>query len=142
MARIRIDLPTSLPFKTEIPVLLGHINSFNHLDNAQLLTIVSEAQARFIESLGFTEKDVEGAEIIVADTALQYRSEAFRGEILQVEMTAVDFHDYGCDVTWRMAEKASGREVARGRTGIVFYDNEAQRKVGVPGGFRRCFPSV
>lgn len=139
MARIRIDLPTGLPFMTEIPVLLGHINSLNHLDNAQLLTIVSEARARFLESIGFSEKDVEGAEIIVADTALQYRSEAFRGETMQVEMGAVDFNAFGCDLAWRMADKVSGREVARGRTGIVFYDKETRRKVAVPSGFRQRF---
>lgn len=142
MARIKIELPPALPFATEIPLLLSHINNFNHLDNAQLLGLVSEARTRFVKSLGFSEDDVEGAGVIVADAALQYRSEAFHGETLVIEMGATDFSDFGCDLVWRMSERSEGREVARGKTGIVFYDYAARRKMPVPAGFRRHFPSV
>ena len=43
---------------------------------------------------------------------------------------------------WRMAEAASGREVARGKTGIVFFDYGERRKVAVPEGFRRRFAAA
>ena len=111
MARIRIELPDRFAFSTAIPLLISHINYGNHLDNAQLLGVVSEARLRFLKSLGYTELDVEGVGIIVADAALQYRSEAFHGETMQVEMAATDFGEYGCDLVWRMADAATGREV-------------------------------
>mgnify|MGYP005750086195 FL=1 len=139
MARIRIDLPDHFGFSTAITLLLSHINYGNHLDNAQLLGVVSEARLRLLKSMGYSELDVEGAGIIVADAALQYRSEAFHGETMKVEMAAIDFHDFGCDLVWRMSEAESGREVARGKTGIVFFDYRSRSKVAAPPGFRARF---
>lgn len=43
MSRIQIELPESLPFSTEITLYLSHMNYGGHLDNALLLTVVSEA---------------------------------------------------------------------------------------------------
>ena len=48
MPRIRIDLPEHFNFVTEISVLIGHVNYGNHLDNALLLSLVSEARVRFL----------------------------------------------------------------------------------------------
>ena len=57
-------------------------------------------------------------------------------------MGVADFHEHGCDLVWRMTEAASGREVARGKTGIVFFDYGERRKVAVPEGFRRRFAAA
>ncbi len=139
MARIQIDLPERFAFATEIPLYLSHMNYGGHLDNALLLTVVSEARVRWLKSMGYGELDVEGLGIIVADAALQYKSEAFHGEVMQVEMAAREFGKYGCDLVWRMRERDSGREVGRGKTGIVFFDYGARKIAGVPDGFRRRF---
>ena len=50
----------------------------------------------------------------------QYKSEAFYGETMQVDMVPDDFNKYGFDLVFRLQDKASGREVARGKTGVVF----------------------
>lgn len=137
MARIQIDLPDSLPFATDLPLYLSHMNYGGHLDNALLLTLVSEARARFFKSLGYTELNVEGVGIVVSDAAVQYRSEAFHGETMVVRMAAAEFNRYGCDLLWRMADQATGREVARGKTGIVFFDYGTRKVAPVPAEFRR-----
>jgi acyl-CoA thioester hydrolase len=136
MARLQIDIPESFPFSTEVEIYLSHINYGGHLDNALLLTVVSEARVRFLKSLGYSELDVEGVGIIVADAAVQYRSEAFHGEVVVVRMAAVEFSKYGCDLVWCMNERSSMREVARGKTGIVFFDYAARRVAEVPQKFR------
>lgn len=137
MARIQIELPAQLPFSTEITLYLSHMNYGGHLDNALLLTIVSEARARFFKSLGYTELDVEGVGIIVSDAALQYRSEAFHGEVMVVRMGAAEFGSKGCDLLWCMNEKTTNREVARGKTGIVFFDYTTRKIAPVPDNFRQ-----
>jgi 4-hydroxybenzoyl-CoA thioesterase len=38
---------------------------------------------------------------------------------------------------WQASDKASGREVARGKTGILFFDYTARRPAPVPEGFRQ-----
>ena len=135
MARIKIDLPESFTFSTEIPIYIGHINYGHHLDNAQLISLVSEARVRYFKSMGYSELDVEGVGIVVADVAAQYRSEAFHGETLRVDMTANDFNKYGCDLVWRLSDQASGREVARGKHGIIFFDYTARKATSVPRAF-------
>lgn len=137
MPRIQIDLPEHLPFATEITLYLSHMNYGGHLDNALLLSVVSEARARFFQSMGYSELNVEGVGIIVADAALQYRSEAFHGEVMVVRMGAADFGGKGCDLLWQMSEKSSEREVARGKTGIVFFDYAARKPAAVPESFRQ-----
>ena len=102
-----------------------------------LLTLVSDARARYFQSLGSTEMNVEGVGIVVADAAVQYRSEAFHGEIMVVYKAAADFNKYGCDVLWRMDDKVSAREVTRGKTGIVFFNYGARKVVPAPDNFRR-----
>jgi len=135
MARIQIDLPEQFRFSTEIPLYIGHINYGGHLDNALLLSLVSEARVRFFKSLGYSELDVEGVGIVVADAAVQYKAEAFHGETMVVAMTPVDFNKYGCDLVWQMTDQASGREVARGKTGILFFDYGPRKVARVPEGF-------
>ena len=130
MPRISIDLPERFDFATDIPIYIGHINYGHHLDNSALLSLVSEARVRFFKSLGYTELDVEGVGIVVADAAVQYLSEAFHGEVLRFEMACADFNKYGCDLVWRAG--TSGREVARGKTGILFLDYSVKKPVRPP----------
>ena len=135
LARIQISLPERFSYSTEIPIYINHINYGNHLDNSALLSLVSEARVRFFKAFGYTELDVEGLGIIVADVAAQYRSEAFHGETMVIAFAAADFHDYGCDLVWQLNDQASGREVARGKHGIVFFDYATRSKVKVPAVF-------
>ncbi|MEI8394427.1 MAG: thioesterase family protein [Rhodospirillaceae bacterium] len=132
MARIKIDLPEFFAFTTEVAVYIGHINYGHHLDNAALLSLVSEARVRFFQSMGYTELNVEGAGIIIADAAVQYRSEVRHGEVLVFQISVMDFNKYGCDIVWKATEKVEGREVARGKTGIIFFDYKESKKVSVP----------
>jgi len=132
MPRVHINLPESLPFTTELSIYVSHINEAGHLDNAQLLTLVSEARQRFFRSMQYTQVDVEGLGIVVADAAIQYQSEAFHGETLVIEMGATDFSKYGCDLAYRIRDKTSARDVARGKTGIVFFDYSARKIARVP----------
>jgi hypothetical protein len=53
MARIVFDLPAQ--FSTELQVYISHVNQGGHLDNAQLLSLVSEARLRFFHALGYRE---------------------------------------------------------------------------------------
>ena len=128
MARIVLDLPPHFGFATEMQIYISHVNQGGHLDNAQLLSLVSEARLRFFHALGYREGHVDGAAIVVGDMLAQYKSEAFHGETLRVQMQPMDFNRYGFDLVFCMTEKATGREVARGKIGIVFI-GKADRKV-------------
>jgi len=135
MPRIRFELPGDYLFSTEVQVYISHVNQGGHLDHAQLLTLVSEGRVRFFTWLGYGEAEREGARIVVADLVAQYKSEAFHGETLVVAMRPADFNRYGFDLVFRLSEKASGREVARGKTGIVFVDPCSPAPTAIPVAF-------
>lgn len=141
MARIKIDLPSAFAFVTDIPVYISHINHGNHLDNAAMLSLVSEARTRFLASMGYSEGNVEGVGIIVADAAIQYKAEVFYGDVLRFEMTAWEFSRVGCDLPYRVSRVADGAEVARGKTGIVFFNYQERTAVAVPPAFAAHFGS-
>lgn len=136
MPRIQLVPAPSYPFVTEIQIYISHVNQGGHLDNAQLLTLVSEARVRFFKSLGYVESAVEGVLTVVADIVAQYQSEGFHGETMRVEMLPADFNKYGFDLQFRMSDKVSGRGVALGKVGIVFITREHRKVALVPAAFR------
>lgn len=136
MPRIAIDLPERFTFSTALEIYQSHINEAGHVDNALLLTLVSEARQRFFRSLGYSQLAIEGVGIVVSDAAVQYLAEAFHGETLSVEMTASDFNKYGCDLVYRIKVNGGDKEIARGKTGIVFFDYNARKVAPVPAPFR------
>ena len=91
MSRIQFDLPGHFVFSTQIQIYISHVNQGGHLDNAQLLTLVSEARVRFFKSLGYRESNVAGCPIVVGDLVAQYKSEGFHGETMRVRMLPQDF---------------------------------------------------
>ena len=98
------------------------------LSRANRVEIDTHRYRRFFKSFGWTELDVGGPGIVVADVAAQYRSEAFHGETLLIEFAVNDYSTYGCDMVWRVSDKASSREIARGKHGIVFFDYVSRSK--------------
>lgn len=139
MPRVRIDLPPTFAFQTAVPLYLVHINAGGHLDNGMLLTVVSEARNRFFHWMGGNARGPDGTVLMTADAAVQYLSEAHHGEVMVVEMTAHDFTRCGCDFVWRMSDQATGREVARGKTGMVNVDPDTRRPTDLPAVFRARF---
>ncbi len=135
MSRIRFDLPGHFVFATELPIYISHVNQGGHLDNGQLLTLVSEARVRFFKSLGHRESNVAGCPIVVGDLVAQYKSEGFHGETMRVRMAPQDFNRYGFDLVYCMDCVDTGREVARGKIGIVFIDRAARKPTPVPPAF-------
>lgn len=137
MPRIQFELPDHFTFRTELQVYISHVNQGGHLDNAQLLTLVSEARLRFFQSLGYREGSIEGLSIVVGDIVAQYRSEAFHGETLCVQMLPADFNRYGFDMVFLMTEKETQREVARGKVGVVFVGAQHPRVAPLPPALRQ-----
>jgi acyl-CoA thioesterase FadM len=135
MPRVQFELPQEFLFSTEMQIYISHVNQGGHLDNAQLLTLVSEARLRFFHWLGYREAGVEGLSIVVGDIVAQYRSEGFYGETMCVDMVPDDFNRYGFDLIYRMTEKSAGREVARGKIGVVFVGRTDKKVRPVPGAF-------
>ncbi len=132
MQRIKINLPDKFIFSTEISVRVYDVNFAGHLSNDSILSMVHEARIRFLKNFGFSEVDTAGAGIIMFDAALQYKSQAYHGDILTFDVTVDNFIKNGCDFLFRITNKESGKEVARAKTGIAFFDYSKNKIIPVP----------
>lgn len=132
MQRIKINLPDKFIFSTEISVRVYDVNFAGHLSNDSILSMVHEARIQFLKNWGLSEVDTAGAGIIMFDAALQYKSQAYHGDMLIFDVTVDNFIKNGCDFLFRITNKASGKEVARAKTGIAFFDYKQNKIVSVP----------
>jgi acyl-CoA thioester hydrolase len=139
MARIKIDLPGKFVFSTEIPILINTINRGNHMSFDSVLSMMEEARIRFMNSLGYEQENIDKASFIVVDVAVIYRRQGRHGQILKVEIAPADFGSKGLDFIYRISDTATGEEIARAKTGILFYDYAQQKVVAVPESFRKKF---
>ena len=134
MARIEIQLPEKFIFTTEIAVRVSDLNYGNHVGNDSVLTLMQEARTLFYRSMGFeSEVKLEGSVgQIVTDAAIVYKVESFLGDILQFEIAVENFNKYGFDFLYRISNKATGKEVAHGKTGIVCFDYSKRKIASIP----------
>lgn len=142
MQRIKIDLPQKFIFSSDIPLRISDINYGGHLGNDAVLSIFQEARIRFLNQFGYSEVNIEGSSIIMVDAAVQYKSQGFYGDILIVELTVNNLQKIGCDFVYLASNKKTGKEVARGKTGIVFFDYNNNKIISVPEQFRKLIDEL
>lgn len=141
MARVEIDLPEAFQFSTDIPVRINDINYSGHLGHDSIISLIHEARVRFLDAHGFSELDIGGFGLVMTDLVVLYKAEAFYGEILTIEVGLQAFTKYGCDFVYRVSKKESGKELVRAKTGVLIYDYEKRKVVGVPEGFKSIVES-
>lgn len=132
MTRIRIELPNSFAFSTELEVRVGDLNYGNHLGNDAVLTLIHEARRRFLVSLGLEEIGADGIGFVIADAAVVYRSQAFYAERLRIEVAVSALASRSCEFLYRMSQADGGRTVVQAKTGAVCFDFHAQKAVAFP----------
>lgn len=142
MARVEIELPASFTFETSLPIRVTDLNYGGHLGNDAVLSIVHEARVRFFAAQGWTEKDACGAGILLADAALVYKAEGFYGQTLRVQLAVDDLRSRSCDFLYRLTDAATGSEVARAKTGVVFFDYAARKVVSIPAPVRAALAAA
>jgi len=135
MARIKLELPETFSFSTEITVRITDLNYGGHLGNADTLVLIHEARVRFFKSHGYSEINVEGFGTIMLDAVIQFKSQAFAGDVLTAEVAAGDFSRIGCDIFYRLTNKETGIVVAVAKTGISIFDYKNQKRASPPAAF-------
>ncbi len=139
MSRVEIELPERFTFSTELPVRITDLNYGNHVGHDRLISLTHEARAQLFARHGWTELDVAGVGIAIADLAAVYRVEVKYGMVLVVEVAVTGLRTRACDLYYRLSRKDTGAEVARVKTGIVFLDYRSGKVAHLPEPFRRAF---
>ena len=137
MSRTRIDLPARFVFSTQIPIRIDDINYGSHLGHDSVLTLAHEARVRFLAKHGYTEDNIEGVGIIMGDAGITYSSEAFYGDVMEISIGIGDYGNHFIELIYRLVNEKSGKEVARVKTSLVFFDYQERKTVRMPEGFRK-----
>jgi len=139
MSRIKLEVPKQFHFSTTITVRVTDLNYGGHMGNDALLSLMHEARYRFLQKWGYTEMNLEGANLIMADVGIQYKAEAFAGDELKFEMTAYDFSVTSFDLFYYITRVSDGKAVALGKTNMVCYSYEEKKMKEVPQQFIALF---
>ncbi len=143
MARLTLSFPEDQYYYTTVlTVRVTDINAGNHLGNDSMISMISEARARFLFEFGVAETERDGTGIIVTDLATTYRAEAHARDELLFEVGVMDFNKYGGDVIFRITRPRDRTLVAMAKQGFVFYNYKAGQVVAMPDDFRGKFERV
>jgi acyl-CoA thioester hydrolase len=131
--RIKINFQKSFTFSVAIPVRISDINYGGHVGNDHILSIVHEARMAFFKSYGQTEMHAGGVNLIMADSAVQYKGESFHGDTILVEIytdniTAISFDLFYKLTTIREEKKI---DIAYVKTGMICFDYSTRKIVNI-----------
>jgi acyl-CoA thioesterase FadM len=128
---MKLQMPETYLFSTTIDVRITDLNYGNHLANDSLLSIIHEARVRFLNHFGYTELDIEGIGIMMADVVIIYKSQSYYGESLTIDVGIGDISKKSCDFFYRVT-KSDDKIVALCKTAIVFFDYRIQKPALIP----------
>ena len=131
MARVQVNIPAHTHFKTDIPIRITDLNYGAHLGNDALLSILHEARVQLLRYFGYSEMNLGGVSLIMADVAISYKGEGFYGDTLTVKMAFDDLNKYGFDITYHVLNQ-DGKEVARAKTGMLCFNYEVRKLASLP----------
>ena len=129
MPRIKIPQLDQYSFSIDIPVRISDLNYADHVGNDSFLSIMHDARMLYLMSRGFTEMNVEGFGLIMADAGVEYKTQLKYGDVVKVEVGLDDFSSVGFDVYYRLTVQRNGQPkiAALGKTGMVLFDFQAQK---------------
>jgi YbgC/YbaW family acyl-CoA thioester hydrolase len=134
MARIQLTFPEPFIYATTLYVRASDLNYGAHVGNDAVLTLMQEARVMLYRRLGFPDEMTFEGTIgqIIADAAVQYKSEAFLGDELVIKISVNEFTKYGFDMYYLIENISSGKVAAIGKTGIVCFDYDKRKVSPVP----------
>ncbi len=137
MPRVKLNFPEDILFKTEISIRISDINYGNHLGNDRVLSLAHEARLHWFSSMGFKDEldfpDHTGT--IITDAEIMFLGEGFYADVLEVSIGMDAQHSKGFELYYSMVRKSDKKEIARLKTGILFFNYSERKVVQIPSVF-------
>jgi acyl-CoA thioesterase FadM len=126
-------------------VRVGDINYGNHMGNDKSLLVFHDARLQFLESLGFSEKNIGGPGLIMRDAHVSFRKEVYLHDVLTVDVGLENVSNSAFEMVYTVKRIKNSQQSAvnsrqsmdeevvfTGRTGLVAFDYEKRRPVRLP----------
>ncbi|NTV82983.1 MAG: thioesterase [Bacteroidales bacterium] len=115
-----------------IEVRVGDINYGGHMGNDKALLVFHDARLAFLESLGFSEKNIGGPGIIMRDAHVTFRKEVFLHDVLTVDVGIDDVSSSAFNMIYTVIRESDDVVVFTGSTGLLAFDYEKRKPVRIP----------
>lgn len=134
MQRIKINLPETFAFSTEIKVRITDLNYGGHVGNDSFLSLIHEARMQYLNAYGYSELNFENIGLIMADVGLEFKRELNFGDVVKIYVQATDFDKLGFDIYYLLEIIHPEKNIVAGKakTGMICYDYTNKKKVMVP----------
>ena len=134
MSRVKLLIPENKIFTTSIEVRIADINYGNHVGNDAFVRLIHEARVQWLTAEDYTELNIEGASLIMADLAVEYKGESFYGDVLKIEIAVGEISRAGFELYYQIHTNRNGNNVliAKAKTGMVCYNYEEKKVRELP----------
>jgi len=130
MPRIKIEFPEKI---------FTDINYGNHVGNDSFVSIIHEARVQWLQQHQLSELNIGGAGLIMSDLAIEFKSESFYGDIIEVKISAGEISRVGFELYYQLSVVRNDQTIllANAKTGIICYDYATKKVVAVPEKFKQ-----
>jgi acyl-CoA thioester hydrolase len=135
MQRIKLTIPQQFIFSCQLPVTINHINYGNHMGNDAFFSFAHEARIQWLQSLGFTELNINGLGIIMLDAAIQYLQQVQHGQQITIRIALKSLVQNGFTLVYffeALTESESSKKVAIIESNLLFFDYSTQKIAACP----------
>ena len=131
MARVKIIIPEKWLFDCTIPVRIADINYGQHLGNDALVSMLHEARVQWLEALNYSELNIEGAGLIMADLAVMYKNESFYGDLLLLKLYLGETSAVSFELVYEVINLQQ-KQIAIAKTGMVCFNYAFKKVIELP----------
>lgn len=123
-------------FQVNLPVLVTHLNYGNHLGYDALLTLIQDARIFWLKQYNMSEASLVGnIGFVVKFVIVDYLSEAFHGDYLQITLYPSDIKRSSFVLNYRVVDHDTHRLVALAQTKQVFFNYQNRKPAKGPEAF-------
>ncbi len=135
MPKINIATVENSIFSTSHILKISDINYGGHMGNEQVLALIHDARIDYLESIGYSELDIEGIGLIMHNAGVQYISEGFRADVIRIELEVSIESKFKFDFIYSLYNETTNKMLAKAFTGMATFDYSSRRVVPIPNQF-------
>ena len=135
MDRIKVNLPSTFSFSTQLVIRITDLNYGGHVGNDTFLTLIHEARQRFLRAHQFSEIQFAGTSLIMADAAIEFKKELLYADTVTISVAATGFDKYGFDLCYLLEVQQPDQTyvtAGKAKTGMLCFDYQQKKLTPLP----------
>jgi len=138
MSKIKNDFPEIFSHSFKIPVRITDLNYGDHVGNDSLVSIIHESRVQFLQHYNYTELNIGGIGLIMANLTIEFKKEIFYPALIEVNIGAANVAKVSFDLLYKLSVNRGDVffDVAYAKSGMVAYDYEKKKVALLPENFK------